>query len=353
MRARAGGPRDRRHGRRLGRVLPVPRRGRGGRGGRRARRRPARRQRARRRGHRGGRTSAASRWSSPARATSGTEARCGSSSSAAAGASTRCSGSCAQSPRVHRRSSARRATPASAELAEIVPIAADDVAGLVALRAARGDRPHRRRARAAAHRSASSTRFEAAGLRVFGPTGAPRAARGQQGVRQGRCSRASASRPRVSRPSTSATRRARYVDEVGAPVVVKADGLAAGKGVLVCDDRAEARAGARRDHGRRASSATPARASSIEEFLDGEEVSFMALTDGTDGRAARVVAGPQAGRRRRHRARTPAAWARTRRRRSSTPALERRGHGRRSCARSSRGSRATASSTAACSTPAS
>jgi phosphoribosylamine--glycine ligase len=71
----------------------------------------------------------------------------------------------------------------------------------------------------------------------------------------------------------------RYVHEVGAPIVVKADGLAAGKGVLICQTLAEAEEAIERimrwrmfgDAGRRVV---------IEEFLDGEELSFMALSDG-------------------------------------------------------------------------
>src|SRR2546428_1389812 len=73
---------------------------------------------------------------------------------------------------------------------------------------------------------------------------------------------------------------ARYVKEVGAPVVVKADGLASGKGVFICPTVAEAldavdelmRARLFGDAGGRVV---------VEEFLEGEEVSFMALTDGT------------------------------------------------------------------------
>ena len=90
------------------------------------------------------------------------------------------------------------------------------------------------------------------------------------------------------------------------PVVIKADGLAAGKGVTVAMSRAEAEAAIR------AAGDGPM---VIEEFLDGEEASLFALVDGETAVAARLGAGPQARRRRRHRARTPAAWAPTRRRR--------------------------------------
>src|SRR5206468_1802905 len=72
---------------------------------------------------------------------------------------------------------------------------------------------------------------------------------------------------------------ARYVHEVGAPVVVKADGLAAGKGVFICRTKEEAidavdklmRGRTFGDAGSRVV---------VEEFLEGEEVSFMVVSDG-------------------------------------------------------------------------
>lgn len=60
------------------------------------------------------------------------------------------------------------------------------------------------------------------------------------------------------------------LDAFGPPYVVKDDGLAAGKGVVVTDDRAEARA-----------HALACERVVIEEFLDGPEVSLFAITDGT------------------------------------------------------------------------
>jgi phosphoribosylamine--glycine ligase len=64
------------------------------------------------------------------------------------------------------------------------------------------------------------------------------------------------------------------LDETVAPYVVKDDGLAAGKGVLVTEDRAAALA-----HGRAVLDA--GHAVLIEEYLDGPEVSLFAVTDGT------------------------------------------------------------------------
>jgi phosphoribosylamine--glycine ligase len=64
----------------------------------------------------------------------------------------------------------------------------------------------------------------------------------------------------------------RALDRFGFPVVLKADGLAAGKGVIIAHDRSEAEAALATLHGPLV----------IEEFLAGEEVSFIALCDGRD-----------------------------------------------------------------------
>ncbi len=72
----------------------------------------------------------------------------------------------------------------------------------------------------------------------------------------------------------------RYVEEVGAPIVVKADGLAAGKGVLPCTTQAEAKAAIAALMRERQFGAAGDRVV-VEEFLRGEEASFLALTDGT------------------------------------------------------------------------
>ena len=64
----------------------------------------------------------------------------------------------------------------------------------------------------------------------------------------------------------------RALDRFGFPVVLKADGLAAGKGVVIAHDRAEAQEALKSLKGRLVG----------EEFLTGEEVSFIALCDGRD-----------------------------------------------------------------------
>ncbi|MEL7462400.1 MAG: phosphoribosylamine--glycine ligase, partial [Pseudomonadota bacterium] len=67
-----------------------------------------------------------------------------------------------------------------------------------------------------------------------------------------------------------------YIDEKGAPIVVKADGLAAGKGVVVAMTLEEARAAV--DH----LLADPGAEIVIEDFMTGEEASFFVLADGED-----------------------------------------------------------------------
>lgn len=70
------------------------------------------------------------------------------------------------------------------------------------------------------------------------------------------------------------------IEELGLPVVLKADGLAAGKGVIVCRQRDEAEAALVRFFEERAFGAAGERVL-VERCLEGEEVSFMVLTDGS------------------------------------------------------------------------
>ncbi len=70
-----------------------------------------------------------------------------------------------------------------------------------------------------------------------------------------------------------------YVEKNGAPIVIKADGLAAGKGVVVAATLAEARAAIDMMLGERRLGAAGARVV-IEEYLEGEEASFIVIADG-------------------------------------------------------------------------
>ncbi len=74
-----------------------------------------------------------------------------------------------------------------------------------------------------------------------------------------------------------------YVDERGAPIVVKADGLAAGKGVVVAMTTGEAHAAidAMLALGKVASAGQAPSRVVIEAFLTGEEASFIVMADGT------------------------------------------------------------------------
>ena len=78
---------------------------------------------------------------------------------------------------------------------------------------------------------------------------------------------------------TSLEKAVAFLDELGPPYVVKADGLAAGKGVVVTVDRDEA-IGALEDCLERGRFGDAGKRVVVEEFLDGEEVSLIAFTDG-------------------------------------------------------------------------
>lgn len=70
-----------------------------------------------------------------------------------------------------------------------------------------------------------------------------------------------------------------FMDELGPPFVIKADGLAAGKGVVVTEDRSAA-VDALEDRLVRGAFGDAGRTVLVEEFLDGEEVSVIGLSDG-------------------------------------------------------------------------
>ncbi len=72
----------------------------------------------------------------------------------------------------------------------------------------------------------------------------------------------------------------KYIDKIGAPCVVKADGLAAGKGVIVAQSKIEAKKAVDLILKEKAFGKAGGRVV-VEEFLRGEEASFIAFTDGT------------------------------------------------------------------------
>jgi len=160
--------------------------------------------------------------------------------------------------------------------AECVPVAADDSAGLVAFckRAAVDLVVVGPEAPLVA---GLIDALEGEGIAAFGPTRAAAALEGSKGFMKDLCAREAIPTAAYRRFSAAAAAKA-YIAAQGAPIVVKADGLAAGKGVVVAATIAEA-AGAVDDAfaGRFGAAG---RAVVVEEFLTGEEASFFALCDG-------------------------------------------------------------------------
>jgi phosphoribosylamine--glycine ligase len=113
----------------------------------------------------------------------------------------------------------------------------------------------------------------AKGIPVFGPGKAAAALEGSKAFAKRIMDAAQVPTGRAHRGTTAAEVEA-ALDALGAPHVVKADGLAAGKGVLVTDDRAEALAHAA--HYLQQGDVL------VEEFLAGQEVSLFFLADGHD-----------------------------------------------------------------------
>jgi phosphoribosylamine--glycine ligase len=115
--------------------------------------------------------------------------------------------------------------------------------------------------------------LRAAGFAVFGPDKAPAQLEGSKAFTKALCDRANI--PTAGYRAVHSLEEARAaLAAFGAPVVVKADGLAAGKGVTVAMTDAEA------DAAVDALFAEPGASAVIEEFLEGEEVSLFVLTDG-------------------------------------------------------------------------
>ena len=110
-----------------------------------------------------------------------------------------------------------------------------------------------------------------AGVPVFGPSQAAAQLEGSKAFAKRIMAAAGVPTGRASRVSDVAE-GARVLDEFGAPYVVKADGLAAGKGVLVTEDREAAL-----EH---IATWAPHGEVLIEEFLDGQEVSLFFFADG-------------------------------------------------------------------------
>ena len=122
--------------------------------------------------------------------------------------------------------------------------------------------------------------FHAAGLKIFGPTQAAAQLEGSKAFTKDFLARQQIPTAEYQN-FTEVEPALAYLREKGAPIVIKADGLAAGKGVIVAMELAEAEAAVQDmlagnafgDAGHRIV---------IEEFLDGEEASFIVMVDGNN-----------------------------------------------------------------------
>ncbi|HYG89401.1 MAG TPA: phosphoribosylamine--glycine ligase [Azospirillum sp.] len=165
-----------------------------------------------------------------------------------------------------------------ADVAECVPVGAEDVDGLLRF----------------AHDNAIDfvvvgpegplvlglvDKLEAAGIKAFGPSAAAAELEGSKGFMKDLLAKYGVPTAFYQRFTDADSAKA-YVRKHGAPIVVKADGLAAGKGVTVArtEDEAFAAIDEALVGGRFGSAGAEI---VVEEFLEGEEVSFFALVDGT------------------------------------------------------------------------
>jgi phosphoribosylamine---glycine ligase len=120
--------------------------------------------------------------------------------------------------------------------------------------------------------------LEAQGILVFGPSKAAARLEGSKSFAKEFCCRHGIPSAAYACFDSAAHANA-YVREKGAPIVVKADGLAAGKGVIIAASTAEAESAIDKMFSGEFGSA--GQTVVVEEFLQGEEVSFFALCDGT------------------------------------------------------------------------
>ncbi|MBN8845516.1 MAG: phosphoribosylamine--glycine ligase [Sphingomonadales bacterium] len=162
--------------------------------------------------------------------------------------------------------------------AECVPIAADDIDALIAfVRAHAIDfvvvGPE------APLVAGLADRLREIGIPAFGPSAAAARLEGSKGFTKDLCARAAIPTAAYVR-CTTAEEALAVIEGFSLPVVIKADGLAAGKGVIIAETRADAEAAIEDMFGGAFGGAGAEVV--IEEFMTGEEASFFALSDGTD-----------------------------------------------------------------------
>ena len=121
-------------------------------------------------------------------------------------------------------------------------------------------------------------RLEEAGVKVFGPNAKAAMIEGSKGMMKDLCTKYDIPTATYARFDDCDAAKD-YVRLQGAPIVVKADGLAAGKGVILCRNKTEAHAAIDLMMTQDAFGDAGAELV-IEEFMVGEEASFFALVDG-------------------------------------------------------------------------
>ncbi|MEI9992357.1 MAG: phosphoribosylamine--glycine ligase [Rhizomicrobium sp.] len=119
--------------------------------------------------------------------------------------------------------------------------------------------------------------FEAAGIRATGPSKAAAVLEGSKGFVKDLCAEYGIPTAAYRRFTEAAGAKA-FADTLGLPVVVKADGWAAGKGVIVAESRGDAHKAI--DFMFEGGFGDGGHAVVVEEFMAGEEASFFALSDG-------------------------------------------------------------------------
>lgn len=121
-------------------------------------------------------------------------------------------------------------------------------------------------------------RLAQAGIAVFGPSEAAARLEGSKGFTKDLCSKYNIPTAAYGR-FTDIDAAIEFITKTGAPIVIKADGLAAGKGVIIAQSVDEAIEAAK-DMLSGNSFGSAGAEIVVEEYLDGEELSFFALSDG-------------------------------------------------------------------------
>jgi len=167
--------------------------------------------------------------------------------------------------------------PGIAQMAECVPIAVDDIKGLTdfAVQAAIDLVVVGPEIPLVAGIADS---LRAQGIAVFGPSKAAAQLEGSKGFTKDLCKEFGIPTASYGR-FVEAQEAAAFIKKTGAPIVIKADGLAAGKGVVICQTVEDAITAATEMLSGNAFGKAGAEIV-IEEFLEGEELSFFALSDG-------------------------------------------------------------------------